>query len=150
MKVIKEEVKSYNIRYEAIDGTIFYSKEECEKYENTAAAVIRSKFLKLVVYESTECGLFGVGSDDDTIYAVKMATSKDVDVVKQLYVLDHSWVLNTDSQDNRHYMDEAFDMIDKAYKEKDILFVGKNYDGETYLITTRNILIETLTGLDAK
>ena len=148
MKVIKEEVKSYNLRYEAIDGTTFYDKGECEKYEATAAAIIRSKFLKLVVHESAEYSLFGVGSDDYTVYAVKMATPKDADVIKQLYILDHSWVLNTESQDNKHYMDEAFDMIDRAYKEKDILFVGKNFDGDTYLINTRKAMIDSLNGLD--
>lgn len=146
MKEIREEIKSYNIKYEAIDGTIFYNKEECEKYEMTAKAVIKSKFLKLIVKESTECGIFGVGSDDYTTYVVKPVTSEDAATIKQLYILDNQWIAT--NEDNKRYMDRAFDIIDRALKEKDILFVGENYEGEIYIINTRKAIIDDLNSLD--
>lgn len=148
MKEIKEERKAFDIKYEAIDGTIFYNKEECEKYDNSAKAVIRAKFKKLVLAERNEYNLFNVGNDEDTVYVVKMPKAQDADTVKQLYVADHEWA--TKNEEYQKYIDEAFGIIDKAYEEKDILFIGENYEGETYIITTRNTLIETLNGFDAK
>ena len=148
MKEIKEERKAFDIKYEAIDGTIFYNKEECEKYDNSAKAVIRAKFKKLALAECNEYGLFNVGSDENTVYVVKMPKAQDADTVKQLYIADHEWA--TKNEEYQKYIDEAFGIIDKAYEEKDILFIGENYEGETYIITTRNTLIETLNGLDAK
>ena len=145
MKEIKEEVKSYNIKYEAIDGTIFYNKEECETYEKSAKAVIRTKFKKLVLDESDEYNLFDMGSDDDTVYVVKMSKPQDADVVKQLYMADNGWFAET--EENKRYIDRAFGLIDRAYEEKDILFVGESYDGEIYIKTTRNAFIEHLTSL---
>ena len=148
MKEIKEEVKSYNIKYEAIDGTIFYNKEECEKYDNSAKAVIKAKFKKLALAECNEYSLFKVGNDEDIVYVVKMPKIQDADTVKQLYIADHEWM--TKSEEYQQCIDEAFGIIDKAYEEKDILFVGENCDGATYIITTKNTIIETLTGLDAE
>ena len=37
------------VGYEAIDGKRFDSKDECEKYDKTAAAVIKADFKKLIV-----------------------------------------------------------------------------------------------------
>ena len=148
MKEIKEERKVFDIKYEAIDGTIFYNKEECETYEKSAKAVIRAKFKKLVLAEHNEYSLFKVGNDEDIVYVVKMPKIQDADTVKQLYMADHEWA--TKNEEYQKYIDEAFGIIDKAYEEKDILFIGENYEGETYIITTRNTLIETLNGFDAK
>ena len=146
MKEIKEEVKSYNIKYEAIDGTIFYNKEECEKYEQSAKAVLRAKFKKLVLVENTEYTLFNVGQDDNLVYAVKMSQIKDADTVKQLYIADNEWL--TKNEDYQRYIDRAFNIIDKAYKENDVLLVGENCDNEIFIIATRNTTIETLNSLD--
>lgn len=148
MKEIKEEIKSYNIKYEAIDGTIFYNREECETYEKSAKAVIRAKFKKLVLAERDEYSLFNAGSDENTVYVVKMPKAQDVDTVKQLYIADHEWA--TKNEEYQKYIDEAFGIIDKAYEEKDILFVGESYDGDIYIKTTRNAFIEHLTNLDKK
>ena len=54
------------VGYEACDGTRFTTKEECQKYENTAEAVIKGRFKKLVVKEMvgsdiTHCGNGFVG-----------------------------------------------------------------------------------------
>lgn len=146
MKEIKEEVKSYNIKYEAIDGTIFYNKEECEKYEQSAKVVLRAKFKKLVLAENTEYTLFNVGQDDNLVYAVKMSNIKDADTVKQLYIADNEWL--TKNEDYQRYIDRAFNIIDKAYKENDVLLVGENCDNEIFIIATRNTTIETLNFLD--
>lgn len=149
MKEIKIENTVYTTQYEAIDGTRFTSKEECEKYDNTARAILKEKFRKLVVEEGTEETFFICGSDENATYAVKIASEEDADTVLQLYFIDNPWILR--EGENRDSMrDRAFKMVDKAFKEKDILFVGENYEGETYLITTRNTLLEKLNNIDKK
>lgn len=40
MKEIKQEVTSTYTAYQAEDGTIFTSSEECQKYETSARAVL--------------------------------------------------------------------------------------------------------------
>lgn len=149
MKEIKIENTVYTTQYEAIDGTRFTSKEECEKYDNTARAILKEKFRKLVIDEGTEETFFICGSDENTAYAVKIASEEDADVVLQLYFLDNPWVL--DEKDyNKSVRDKALKMVDRTLKEKDILFVGENYEGDCYLITTRNALIEKLNNIDKK
>lgn len=145
MKEIKEEVKTYTTKYKAIDGCVFNSKEECEKYENTAKAVFKSKFKKLVLSETTEYNLFNVGSDENTLYLVKMSSIADADTVKQLYLACNDWMRSSDNY--KKYVDEAFNTIDKAFKEDDILFVGDNCEGDIYIINTRLSVVEHLNNL---
>ena len=146
MKEIREEVKTYNIKYKATDGCVFNSKEECEKYENTAKVVLKSKFKKLVLSETSEYNLFDVGSDENLVYVVKMHSAADADTVKQLYLACNDWLLKQDS--NKEYINRNFGTIDKAFKEDDILFVGENYDGDIYIINSRISVIEFLNKLD--
>ena len=143
-EVIKERtnVEKYTV-YEAADGTTFSSKEECEKYEQTAHAVVRTKFLKLVVEEKTEWEFFDVGSDENTTYAIKMNSQGDADTVLQLYYVDNPYVLR-DEEAPKKYKERAFNLVNTAYKEQDILFVGENYDGDIYIINTRNNMIKNL------
>ena len=77
-----------------------------------------------------------------------MPKTQDADTVKQLYMADHEWMTGKEEYQDR--IDEVFGLIDKAYEEKDVLFIGESYEGETYIITTRNTLIETLTSFDTK
>lgn len=149
MKEITKErtkIEKYTV-YEAADGTTFNSKEGCEKYEQTAHAVVRTKFLKLVVDEKTEWEFFDVGSDENTTYAIKMNTQEDIDTVLQLYYLDNPYVLK-DEETPKKYREKAFNLVNTAYREKDILFVGENYDGDIYIINTRNNMVRNLLSID--
>ena len=149
MKEITKEctkVEKYTV-YEATDGTEFRTREECEKYEQTAHAVVRTKFLKLVVDEKTEWEFFDVGSDENTTYAIKMNTQEDADTVLQLYYIDNPYVLK-DEEAPKRYKERAFNLVNTAYKEQDILFVGENYDGNIYIINTRNNMIKNLLNID--
>lgn len=148
MKEVKTERKVYDIHYEAIDGTIFYSKEECEKYDNTAKAVIRSYFMKLVVAEGTEYSFLHVGSDDNTTYAVKMRNENDANVVKQLWEIDHDYLHNQEHY--LKYQTDDFTKIDTACAQGDILFVGEDYESNIYIIDTRANIIESLQNIDKK
>ena len=147
MKEIKTERKVYDIHYEAIDGTEFRIKEECEKYEQTAHAVLKTKFNKLVLDTQTECGFFGVGGDDNPVYAIKVKSPEDVDTVFQLFCLDHPYALNDDDS-AKAYKEKTYNLIKTAYMDKDILFVGESYDGDIYIINTRFNIIEDLKKID--
>lgn len=146
MKEIKIEKKSYDIKWEAIDGTQFYSEEECKKYEESAVMVLWARFLKLVVAKHNEYNLFGVGCDDSTVYAIKMNTQDDMNVVMQLYLLDNPWLLK--AQNGEQLKNRAFSLIDKAYRDNDILFVGQNCEDCIYIIDSRQSFFERLENLD--
>lgn len=80
------------IGYEASDGTQFKTKEECEKYENTAAYVITERFKKLVVKEmegidiTEEANAFCLSSIDEDWYYVLIEIKNDDDLkVAQMY-----------------------------------------------------------------
>ena len=141
------EHKTYETFYVAIDGTEFRDKAECEKYEQTAHAVVRQKFLKLVIADKTEYDFFHVGSDDTTVYAVKMDSQEEADTVLQLYYMDNPYVLK-DEEAPKRYKERAFNLVNTAYQEKDILFVGENYDGDIYIINTRNNMVRNLLSID--
>lgn len=146
MKEIRTERKVFDIHYEAIDGTEFIFKEECEKYDKSAKAVLRSKFRQLVVKAGNEYTFFDVGNDESVVYAIKMVSEADVTTVKQLWELDHEWMQTSTNYADRQK--ESYAPIDKAYKEKDILFIGEDCEGQTYIIGTRADIIERLQNLD--
>lgn len=147
MKQVKTEKISYDIKWEAIDGTQFTNEEECRKYESSARMVLWKRFNDCVIHTDTEYDLLNVGSDECTVYAVKMPTTRERDCVAQLWALDNSWAIN---KEDSSYRDEAFSYIDQAYKQEDVLLVGENCDGEIYIIGTRQTIIERLVNLDEK
>lgn len=51
------------VGYVAFDGTEFKEKEECEKYERTANAVIVQRFIKITVKELEEVVITGDGNN---------------------------------------------------------------------------------------
>ena len=148
MKEIKIEKKSYDIKWEAIDGTQFYSEEECKKYEESAVMVLWARFLKLVIAKDNEYNLFKAGCEDNEVYVVKMHNEDDMSVVMQLYLLDNPWLLNV--QNGEELKNRNFSLINKAYRDNDILFVGRNCEDCIYIIDSRQSLFERLENLDKK
>ena len=148
MKAITKEctkVEKYTI-YEAVDGTQFDSKEECEQYDNSARGVLRGK-LKVLTVNDTYNGwdLMG-GNEDNAIIAVKVPTEADIDIVLQNYYLDQPWVLNNSPV----RLEKVKNAVNQAYKEGDIVLFGINCDDELYFIDTRNNIINRLNKLDKK
>lgn len=93
MKEIKRErIVVDVIGYEAVDGTVFKSREECKKYEDTATAVIKERFKKLVVKEmegieisNSGMAFFMAAIDEDWYYAlVDIKTESDL-MTAQMY-----------------------------------------------------------------
>ena len=142
MKEVLKERTVYDTYYEAVDGTSFRSKEECEKYEESANGVLRSKFKNSIIKEGTEYSIFSVGSDESIVYAVKIETNADADTVKQLWIMSHTYIANTERYTK--YLEEAFAKIDEAHTKGDILFVGEDCEGGIYIIDTRAHFMENI------
>lgn len=123
MKEIKKERTVFDCEYEAYDGSIFKTKEECIKYEETAKCVIRKKFNDLIEHSSDECSLFNCGSDDYTIDFVKPNTQDAVNAIMQMLELYNA-------NDDR-----ARKLIKGAQENSDYLLIGHNsYDEDYYYI----------------
>lgn len=148
-EIIKERtsVEKYTV-YEAVDGTQFDYREDCEKYENSAKGVLRGKLSRLIVNDQYgEYSLFKCGCYDGTIIAVKLPTEADVDIVLQAYYLDNPYILTENNNACRTYL---IDTLLQAYKEKDIVLFGFNCNDGLYLIDSRSNIIKRLVELTKK
>jgi hypothetical protein len=138
-EVTKEQVQKYTV-YEALDGTEFHDKAECEKYEQSALGVIRARITKLTVGEENAWKLMA-GSDDNTVIAIKMETGRDLETVKQFLLSECTWYgLDTHIKQR----DEIFDIIEKAYDDNDIVLFGINCDGDYYWINALQNIVNNL------
>jgi len=137
-EVTKEKVQKY-IVYEALDGTEFNDKAECQKYEESAKGVIRARIAKLTVGKANEWDLLA-GCDEHEIIGIKMKTEKDVEYVKQFLMMECPWYGEARTK-------EIFDVIEKAYDNDDIVLFGINCDGEYYWINSRQNIIDNLLNL---
>ena len=148
MKEITKEhtkVEKYVV-YQAVDGTEFNSKEDCEAYDNSAKGVLRGKLKALTVNDEYNGWDLMGGNEDNPIIAVKVPTEEDIDIVLQNYYLDQPWILNNSPV----HLEKVKNAVNQAYKEGDIVLFGINCDDELYFIDTRNNIINRLNNLDKK
>lgn len=138
-KIVKET------QYEAIDGTIFINKEECIKYDNTARAVILSKYNKLVLKRMSEYALFGSGLEDYEIEIISVNSSEDINTVMQLAGLENPYLLKKEKQDNyTKYMET----LEYALKNDDLVFIYRGYQNDNFCIDgTLNGRLEHITNV---
>jgi hypothetical protein len=132
MKEIKKEVSHTVTTYEAVDGTPFTNKEECEKYEQTAKCALQQRYRPLVVRTDTECNIFGgVGSEDCTVDIVKISKSEDIDTLLQLYRLNHA---HLERPEYKHWVDEAHKKCSLALQGSGYVFVGRGCEEDNFWI----------------
>ena len=146
MKEVQVETKSFKTIYRAVDGTDFTNKEDCEQYEQSARGVIMGRFKRLIITETDEWELLR-GDNEHGVYALKIESQADIDTVLQAYYLDNPYRLKDDGIQAK-YRERYESLCDRAYKEKDLLLMGTNCDGELYFLDTRNAFIERLNNLD--
>ena len=120
-----KETKVVGTRYVADDGTIFYSQEECTKYEKSALFVTRSK-LKLIATSNEE--EFGVtGCYDDLVEVFDIQSQEDLDNLKAYLHL----VLSTHCvRDMEHYFgdESSFNSITTGHE----VIIWWNYDQDYF------------------
>ena len=134
MKEIKKEIirKEYQTVYIATDGSEFYDKNECEKYEKSAMGVVSSRYKEFVVKSTTEEGLTKCGSGDYIIEVVKLTEYSDIDIVVQLYCLLFS------TNDNEQ-ITKIRELCKQAVRTGDLLLICRGYDYDNFWV------IDTLT-----
>ena len=134
MKEIKKEIirKEYQTVYIATDGSEFYDRNECEKYEKSAMGVVSSRYKKFVVKSTTEEGLTKCGSGDYIIEVVKLTEYSDIDIVVQLYCLLFS------TNDNEQ-ITKIRELCKQAVRTGDLLLICRGYDYDNFWV------IDTLT-----
>jgi hypothetical protein len=143
MKEVTKERKSLYTVFEAVDGTEFYTKEECSIYEASAKGVIHSKIAKMIKGKGDAWETLG-GYEDHLVVAIKMNRPEDLDTVKQFFLLESPYY---NRKDNESIKEAKFNIIDTAYKENDALIFGVNSDGEYYFINSRANIIDNLLNL---
>ena len=147
-EVIKERtnVEKYKV-YQATDGTEFINYEECRKYEDSALGVVRGNISKLIAGRVNDAWELMGGNDDNSVIAIKMNCAADVDLVKQLFLLEHPYY---DDETRQLLKQEKFNIIDTAYNKDDVVLFGINNDGDYYFINSRQNIIDNLNNLTNK
>lgn len=145
METFNEEKIEYITKYKAIDGTVFNDRTECEKYENTAKCVIKTKFDKLVInHRHNSYDLFD-GCDDNTVLVVKMKDKDDMDTVLQMLYIENPHLKKSENENARKvYLDQ----IESAFKDNGVLIWAENYDGDYYFIDSRYNIVQRFMNLD--
>ena len=136
-----------HVLYEAVDGTRFCSKEECEKYENSAKGVLRGKLKALIVNEPVNAWDLMGGYDDYQVIGVRINTAADRDTVIQNFYLDNPWSLKDSNEERRK---KFLELVDDALNNGDLLLLGLNTESELYIIDTRQHIIDRLNALDKR
>ena len=138
-------MKSTYTVYQAIDGTEFNSKEECQKYEDTAKCLLLTKYKPLVKRTVSEYDIFNTGSDEYMIDILQYLSSEsDIDILIQLNRLYYSGrKLDDDFYDNMR------SKLEKCLKNRDIVLIGRGteYDGydNFFVLTTLQEITDNIT-----
>ena len=147
MKEIKRVTEICETAYQATDGQIFGSKEECAKYEESALGVVRGNVSKLIAGKADDAWKLMGGNDDNSVIAIKMNSAADVDLVKQMFLLEHPYYNNDDRKELKQ---KKFGIIENAYNNNDVVLFGINCEGDYYFINSRQNIIDNLNNLTEK
>ena len=85
IKMTVEEV--VRVEYIAEDGTVFHDKEECEKYEKSALAVVSTKLKRLNKKGASWQDLIYLSYDDSRLEIFDIQDQEDLDNLCQYVVL---------------------------------------------------------------
>lgn len=145
MKEITKEKKSTYTVYQAVDGTEFDSKEECQKYEDSAKCVLLTKYKPLIKRIDSEYNIFTAGSDEYMIDILQYLSSEsDIDILIQL----HRLYCSGRKLNDEHYVDMR-NKLEKCLKNRDIVLIGRGteYDGydNFFILTTLQEVTDNIT-----
>lgn len=85
IKMTVEEV--VRVEYIAEDGTVFHDKEECEKYEKSALAVVSSKLKRLNKKGTSWQDFTAISYDDSDLEIFDIQDQEDLDNLCQYVIL---------------------------------------------------------------
>lgn len=132
MEAIKKVITTEEIvGYKSFDGQEFKEKEECEKYEGSAIAVIKKRLNSMAVsidsYGCTfsECEIFenyGYGSEEYQYMVVDIKNEDDLKAVNQYYELIRK---------ENNYKENDGDCLlvpDRYIGKRTMICIGSDYD----------------------
>lgn len=117
--------------YEAFDGQVFSSKEECKKYEESAIGVIKKRLNSMAVSIDShgctfsECEIFenyGYGSEEYQYMVVDIKNEDDLKAVNQYYELVRKET-NYKENDGDHLL-----VPDRYIGKRTMICIGSDYD----------------------
>lgn len=127
MKEISVE-KTLTVRkYEAVDGTLFDDKDECQRYENTARCVLLSKYNKLIIKSATEYDLFEMGSEESVIDLIKIKHKSDIPTIVQLVILENQYLIK--EQDRINIM---YEQLESASINGETFMISRGYQDDCF------------------
>lgn len=132
MKQIEVEKVIKEIWYEAIDGTTFKDKAECEKYDNTAGAILNHKYQPLVLKTISEWDLFKCGSEECYYDLVIANNISEVENILKLTLLHHNY-LTTESYKDK--LSEIEKLCTQAMQEGDIILISRGYENDSFWVS---------------
>jgi len=146
MQTITREkvVKTNEIVYVAIDGTEFTDAQQCEKYENSALAVLKSRFNKLIISTGDMWDLVR-GCDDHTYYIVAPRTDEEASIILQLWYHYNPHLLTRTEEFYVKLKERVEKAVLEAPANKDYLILVENCEGDLYTIDTVKSYIDNLT-----
>lgn len=124
-EIIKKE---YVTEYVAYDGVVFKSKEECEKYEESAEMVLYTKYKPLVITRKTEDEIYNVGSCEYEIDVIKISKEEDIETLMRLYYIYN----NYSSARTEERMQETRTRLTTYFNNEDIILVGRGCGYDKY------------------
>ena len=129
MKVneIKKTVEQVvRVEYVAEDGQIFYSKEECEKYEESALFAVNKQLKKLNKKEISQYTIFEECNDECTVEIFDIQTEKDLENLRRYLYLKLSQVYT-----DRKYVEEYFVNFERITVGHEVM-IWWNYDDDGF------------------
>ena len=145
---MKTETRTKNQYYDvyiAMDGREFRDKAECEKYEQSAKAVVNANYKRLIVGTNTEEAFFGFGGCDNSVEFVKVTSKEDADTVMQMnFIINEHMAQHPGNYDTT--LDRMHNLLERAIKEDDILVVGRGWNDDEvfWIVGTRNSMKEEI------
>ena len=117
MNEVKQTVERViRIEYIAEDGTVFYDKEECEKYENSALFAVSHNLKRLTTEWTSICDFNGEASDECQLEIFDIQTKEDLENLRRYLYLKA--IKNGASEKG---IKEAFTSVD-GVSRKDFVF----------------------------
>lgn len=112
-RVIEEVVR---VEYVAEDGTVFYSEEECKKYEESALFVVSNKLKRLTTKQTSIYDWLDEGSEECDLEIFDVQTDEDLSNLRR-----YLYLKATSNGASEKYIKEAFTSVD-GVKRKDFVF----------------------------
>ena len=133
-RTVEEVVR---VEYVAEDGEIFYDKEECEKYEESALFAISNKLKRLNVKEISILDMVGEGSEECIVEIFDVQTDMDLENLKRYLYLKamkngstQEYLERNFKAENENRKDYVFEGVTKGHE----VIIWWNYDMDGFWV----------------